>query len=455
MKNYPLICLVAYLFLTISCRHDDNIDDMAQEGSINLNAKLSDAILTASNGLGKAFFELPDPGDWESIPQDPLNPITNEKVELGKLLFHETGLGINPNLSLGKETYSCASCHFASAGFQACRQQGIGEGGVGFAFNGAHRTLGALYNEENADIQPIRTPTAMNGAYQEVMLWNGQFGAQGVNEGTQASWTAETPKENNFLGFQGLEIQAIAGLGVHRLGISDYVLDELNYRPLFDEAFSNDDAQERYSLVNAGLAIAAYERTILSNQAPFQKWLKGDLEAMSPKEIEGAILFFGKANCSNCHTGPALNKMDFAAIGLKDLYECDLDVLKTSAEDLENKGRGGFTGRAAEEYKFKIPQLYNLKDSPFYGHGSSMTSIREVIAYKNKALAENLNVPSSQLSEEFVPLHLNEEEIDALVIFLERSLKDPNLSRYEPEHVLSGNCIPVNDVLSSHQLGCH
>ena len=93
-----------------------------------LSLELEEALIEASDGIGKSFFELPASDDFASIPQDPLNPLTKDKVALGKLLFHETGLGIHPKLDLGKETYSCASCHFASAGFQACRQQGIGEG---------------------------------------------------------------------------------------------------------------------------------------------------------------------------------------------------------------------------------------------------------------------------------------------------------------------------------------
>ena len=60
----------------------------------------------------------------------------------------------------------------------------------------------------------------LNVAYQKVMLWNGQFGATSVNTGTESQWTADTPIETNFLGFEGLETQAIAGLGVHRMKVN-------------------------------------------------------------------------------------------------------------------------------------------------------------------------------------------------------------------------------------------
>ncbi|MEM9259835.1 MAG: cytochrome c peroxidase, partial [Bacteroidota bacterium] len=212
---------------------------------------------------GKAAFTFPASDDFAAIPQDPKNPLTAEKVRLGQLLFHETGIGLGATTDGGLNTFSCASCHFAGAGFQAGRMQGIGEGGSGFGFNGERRaaTVGLL--PEDLDVQPIRTPAALNVAYQEVMLWNGQFGGTGMNEGTEANWTADTPKEKNWLGFQGVETQALAGLGVHRLKINEDIVDTLGYRLLFDAAFPHIPPGSRYELLPAALAIAAYERTLL------------------------------------------------------------------------------------------------------------------------------------------------------------------------------------------------
>ena len=64
---------------------------------------------------------------------------------------------------------------------------------------------------------------------------------------------------------------------------------------------------------------ALFERTVRANQAPFQRWLRGDRKAMSIEEKEGALLFFGKAQCDACHSGPALNSMTFHALGMADL----------------------------------------------------------------------------------------------------------------------------------------
>ena len=452
MKKQLIVIFSLVLFLG-SCKKDTPV---IEGPNVQLDEDLQSALFAASNGNGYNYFLLPNSNDFDNIPQDPLNPITTEKVNLGKLLYHETGLAIDPMKELSTETYSCASCHFASAGFQAGRFQGIGEGGIGFGLNGEGRNKGALYEGDEIDVQPIRTPTAMNGAYQKNMLWNGQFGGTGLNLGTESMWTSGTPIATNHLGFEGLEVQAIAGLGVHRMDITAEFLEKLpEYKTYLDATFPELPESERYTKQTMGLAIAAYERTLLANEAPFQKWLRGDALAMSDLEKEGAILFFGKANCNNCHSGPALNKMEFHAIGMNDLYSCPEEVFKADENSKENLGRGGFTGNSDENYKFKTPQLYNLADSPFYGHGASFRSIRDVVVYKNNAIAENSNVPTSQLSSEFISLNLSENEINALTAFLEISLRDANLKRYEPEMLPSGNCFPFNDPMASNELGCN
>ena len=75
---------------------------------------------------------LPASDDFAHIPQDPKNPLTTSKVQLGQLLFHETRLGGNPKKITGIYTYSCATCHHAEAGFQSGLAQSLGEGGAGF-----------------------------------------------------------------------------------------------------------------------------------------------------------------------------------------------------------------------------------------------------------------------------------------------------------------------------------
>ena len=446
MKHYILLFFTIALLLN-SCKKDD-------DNNAELDLKLSEQLSQISNGVGEEAFVLPEANDFSKIPQDPLNPLTAEKVELGKLLFHETGIGLAPMQEFSKGTFSCATCHFAGAGFQAGRFQGIGDGGIGFGINGEGRTRGALYEGEQLDVQPIRVPTAMNGAYQINMMWNGQFGATGINIGTESAWTIGTPKENNFLGFEGLETQALAGLTEHRMIMDSTFIHGTAYKGMFDAAFPNTIANERYSLLNAALAIAAYERTVLSNQAPFQQWLKGNKNTLTELEKRGAILFFGEAGCANCHNSPALNSMEFHAVGLNDLVDCPEETFKTTPDNPQNLGRGGFTGKAEDNYKFKVPQLYNLRDSPFYGHGASIRSVQAMVEYFNNGIAENSDVPNGQLADEFQPLNLSNEEVNQITAFLENALYDGNLKRYEPSSLPTGNCFPNNDPLSRNELGC-
>lgn len=419
---------------------------------------LESALATASNGVGKSYYQFPASNDYNAIPHDPKNILTKEKVELGKMLFHETGIGQKPLVAASLQTYSCASCHHVKAGFQACVPQGIGEGGLGFGVQGEKRDADPSYEIKNIDVQQLRSPSALNVAYQTNMLWNGQFGATHLNTGTQASWTKGTPKEVNFKGFQGVETQALAGREVHRLLIDKIFIENVgNYRDLYVKAFDEESLSDPVKLSdNGSLAIAAYERTLLATEAPFQQWLKGNYGALTQNQKEGAILFFGKAECSKCHNGPSLANMEFYGLGMGELKNGKLGantVVGIVDSHPDHKGRGGFTGKAADMYKFKVPQLYNLKDSPFYGHGATFTSVKSILDYKNNAIAENKNVPTSQLAKEFHPLNLSTVEIEKISDFIVNGLYDANLQRYVPKKLPSGLAFPNNDKVTRKDLG--
>lgn len=462
MKKTHLFILI---FALISCENDEYVllNEDANQKQINtsklvpvligLDKNLIKALEDVTDGIGVSYFTLPDSNNFANIPQDPLNPITVEKVELGKLLFHETATGGNPKIESNLFSYSCASCHHAAAGFGSGLRQGVGESGRGFGFNGDGRTIDQNISIDSVDIQPIRSPTILNVAYQDVMLWNGQFGGTGTNTGTEANW-ANIPE--NFLGFEGVEIQAIKGQGVHRLLIDDGFVTTFGYKQMFDEAFPDVLESERYSTENAALAIAAYERTVLPNQSPWQKWLKGEYDILTKEEKRGAMVFFDKGKCYECHTGPALNDKNFYSFGMGD-FDGSSNALVLDNVGFENveKGRGGFTKIEADNYKFKTPTLYNLVDNNgFYGHGGMFASVKEVIEYKNEGVSQNAEVPLENLAPQFGNISLTKNEIDNLTLFIENGLRDPDLFRYLPETVNSENCFPNNDVASRVDLGC-
>lgn len=452
---YSFFVALISLFFS-SCQKDDEVINTGNNlPLVGKDLELMDALEYAGGVKGANHFLLPESTDLDNIPQDPNNPLSNVKIELGRKLFYETGLAVNPNNPSSTGTYSCASCHVPGSCFQAGVKQGIGEGGVGFGYAGEGRLPNEDYETSDLDIQPIRTPTAMHAAYNRTSLWNGQFGAVGPNEGTEANWTPDTPKETNLMGYEGTEIQAIAGLKVHRMGVNMNLINSTYYRDLFDVAFADFDESERYTRETIGLAIAAYERTIIANKAPFQNWLKGEREAITEQQKLGALLFFGKAGCNDCHDGPALNSESFFALGMNDLDgEGFYDSFNETEIQNTAKGRGGFTGNSEDDYKFKTPQLYSLKAMNFLGHGASFGSIREIIEYKNAGIAQNTAVPESQLAAAFQSLELTGEEIDQLTDFVENALNDDEIMRYVPQTIASGNCFPNNDSQSQADTGC-
>lgn len=420
----------------------------------NGEKELRERLTMLGGRQGLDFFKLPSAQRLDELPQDPKNVITQAKVALGKQLFYETALGSEPLVKTAglKNTYSCASCHVPEAGFQFGGRQAIGDGGSGFGAKGEARIKHKNYRERELDVQARKSPSLLNVAYQKVMFWDGQFGASGDNVGTENEWREGTPMEVNLLGFEGIESQAIAGFKVHRMALTDsFLMANKEYMTLFDRAFPELKEVNRYSNTTAALAIAAYERTLITNQSPFQLWLKGEEQVMTVPEIEGALLFFGKGGCNSCHTGPALNRDAFYAMGMGELK--GEGTYKTRGVKSERLGRGGFTKAKDDMYKFKVPQLYNLSDANHFGHGATFNNVNEVISYINKAIPQSAEVYKNQLSSLFIPLHLSKHEIDLITLFVEKSLHDSNLERYVPKKLISGSSFPVADEESLTSLG--
>lgn len=441
---YVFFALTAYL---LACKVDvpESLDSRLQE------------LVSKESKTGKLdYFILPESDDYHNLPnQDPKNPVTEEKAKLGKLLFFETGLAKSPKKIESLNTYSCSSCHVPEKNFTAGRVQGIADGAIGFGHLGEARQKNKNYLGSEVDAQGARPLPTINLTYVRVALWSGAFGAHGLNEGTEEAWGKNDSLTSiNQLGMEGLESNNTRALFVHRQEINKELMEELGLKTFFDKAFPDLPEDLRYTKQTASNAIAAYFRTILTNRAPFQKWLKGDLNAMTDQQKRGAELFFGKAACINCHNSPSFNNQRFAAVGALNLYQHNQEVFRTDINDLRNKGRAGFTNNDDDLFKFKVPQLYNLKNVGFYLHGASKNTLREVVEYFNRAIPENPLVPTSRIDKQFRPLNLSSQEIDDLTEFLENGLYDPDLVRYKPEAIMSGFCFPNNDPISKKQMGC-
>lgn len=446
MKLRTLYVLLGIFFI-VACNRDQIYIDTP------LDQLLNAAITRASPSGSTQHFLLPEETDYASIPQDRHNPLTKEKVHLGKWLFFETGLAQVPIKSAGKKSYSCASCHVPTAGFLPGSPQGIADGGVGFGRNGETRTKMNAYREAEMDVQGLRPLSMLNVAFVKNTTWNGRFGSRDANINTADFWQESDGTAVNIEGLAALETQNIEGMDLHRMEITEEILDDYGYRPYFDKAFPDLPETERYTKRAASFAISAYLRSLLTNQAPFQAYLKGEKQALTEQEKKGALLFFGEARCYRCHKEANLGSNEFHAIGVKDLYETE-KAFDTSIADPMNLGRGAFTDQQEDNFKFRVPQLYNLQNANFYFHGSSKTSIRAVIDYFNEAKSENAWVTEDRLSRQFKPLHLTTAQKEDLVAFIENGLFDPSIERYVPTTTLSGLCFPNNDVFSKIELGC-
>lgn len=442
----PLPLLILFAFIASGCVRDEAVSTSDTE--------LERTLIRLSESGSLDDYILPDVSNLAGIPAGIGNPLTEEKVELGKLLFHETALGrdaINPAMV---RTFSCSSCHIVEAAFTPGAPQGVADGGLGFGTDGNGRVKSHLYEDREVDAQGARPLSMLGVAYVTNSMWAGRFGARGANAEFEHLWGVHDPStELNHLGLDGLEAQNIDGTITHRMSTDAYLLDTIGYRRLFDRAFPDFEGEARYGRVAMSFALSAYIRTLLPNQAPWQKWLRGDKDALTETEKKGASLFFGKAGCYRCHNGPALNGNTFQALGVNDLDQT-LGGGSTGPTDNRNLGRGDFTRRAEDMFKFKVPQVYNVKDMPFYFHGSSKTSLQEVLEYKNAGVPENDRVPRANISDFFHPLNLTDQELHELKEFMAHGLYDPNLQRYVPEEVLSGNCFPNSDPQSRLDMGC-
>lgn len=450
---------------------------MADRTKEKLSQQLLDALELRAPGRGAAAFLLPDSDDFAAIPQDPNNPITAAKVRLGQLLFHETAFGTETPAPDRSETYSCATCHHAAAGFKSGATQGVGDGGSGFARDGKRRRLASGIDADapeghvnKPDFQPVTSPTALNAAYQDVMLWDGSLGNTngGINSIAAKLYEVGPPDLHvNAFGLSGLETQVLAGTRVHRLRFDKGSILQTNnqYRRLYNKAYPDDhtgyipaESSATPEALGAAKAIAAYERTLLANRAPFQQWLRGKEWAMSKRQLKGALLFFGKANCVSCHTGPALSSavgasddQIFFNVGFKNLNTNKKHIHGTVSEGV-SRGRGNFTGNPNDDYKFKVTPLYNLKDTRVFGHGASFRTIRQLLRYKNRGKPQRRD--TRNLAAGFRPLNLSYRELGQLETFLKSALYDAYLHRYQPRNIPSGNCFPAADFKSALDLRC-
>lgn len=321
-----------------------------------LYATADDAVSVSSeSGDASQAFELTPPLGLPKmrVPSD--NPLTKEKIELGKQLFFD------PRLSTDN-TVSCASCHDPQKGWSNGERFATGiEGHVGGR----------------------SAPTIINAGYQYFQFWDGR--AKHV-EG-QALGPIQNPIEMNMT-------------------LEDLVpkLNKIEgYRQQFQKVFGTDVTAE-----NIAKAIAAFERTILSGNAPYDRYKAGDEEALSEAAKRGMEVFLNTANCSACHSGPNFTDGAFHNIGVG-ITDEDPDV-----------GRYEHSELLGDRGAFKTPTLREIAKTAPYMHDGRFATLEEVVEYYEKG-----GEPNPQLDEEIFPLELTDEQKKDLIVFLKEGLSSP------------------------------
>ncbi len=319
------------------------------------------------------------------IPLD--NPLTPEKIQLGRKLFFDRRLSLN-------NTFSCAMCHVPEQGFTS-NEMATSVGVEG-------RTV-----KRNA-------PTIYNIAYAKLLFHDG--------------------RENT------LEQQVWGPLLAHKEMANPsvgYVIDKINsnddYTGLFEKAFKRGPSME-----TIGMAIASYERTLNSGNSAFDRWFYDqDDQTISTEAKKGFNLFQGKAGCANCHqvgkdsalfmdnqlhnTGVGYQQAMFKESGKQQVQiapgvfvEVDFAVINEVAEQKPNDlGRYDVTQAPEDRWSYKTPSLRNIALTAPYMHNGSISSLKQVVEFYNLGGVANKN-----LDPLIKPLNLTTVEIEELVAFL-------------------------------------
>ena len=308
----------------------------------------------------KQFVELPLGLEPFKVPAD--NPLTKAKIELGKQLYFDKRLSSD-------NTVSCASCHDPNKGWSNDEAFATGVDGQ----------MGGR-----------SAPTIINSAYFPLQFWDGR--AKGL-EG-QALGPIANPIEMNLPIDKAVEkLSEISG-----------------YRKQFKKVFKSDVTAD-----GIAKAIASFERTVLSGDAPYDRFKAGDESALSPAAKRGMDLFFNKAKCSACHKGHSFTDLAFHNIGVG--YD----------KDNPDPGRFAVTNQEGDRGRFKTPPLRDIHTSAPFMHDGSVKTLKEVVEFYNKG-----GIKNPQLDEEMKPLKLTEEEIADIVIFMKEGLKSKNYPHVDP-----------------------
>ncbi len=357
-------------------------------------------------------------------PYPPDNQPRQERIALGRLLFYD------PVIS-GEMDVSCGTCHHPSFAFADRRQFGAGVSGVGL---GPDRILSAsALTGHTIQNEPRNTQTIFNTAFnmndsgeishRGFMFWDGRV--RGLEE--QASKPITSRVEMRGDAYPGDEAAATAvaldSVLARLRAIPEY---ETRFRMAFPQEAQQVDNGSRSSTIDSSTyvrAIAAFERELVTRNSAYDRYVMGDDDALTEQQLMGLELFFTKAKCGECHSGPMFSDFGFEPIGVPQ------EGTGKSVIVGDDTGREEFTHDPADRYAFRTPTLRNIELTPPYMHDGVFESLEEVLEfYDDGALPRHPAITADMLADEVrEPLNLEEEEIDAIVAFLKALTDDGSL----------------------------
>ena len=344
---------------------------------------------------GLAYFEMIREGKNLNRPFPPMpmrrqNPQTPEKVALGTSLFFD------PILSADNAS-SCATCHHPDLGFSDNRRRSMGFGGQG---------LGPA--RKNGVPLARNTPTIWNAGYNVRQFWDGR--AADLEE--QAEGPIQHPSEMAQNG---------AYLVQELLAIPEYVQQ---FEKVFGPAGDSTITMEKITY-----ALAAFERSIVSNNSRYDQYAQGDREALTAAERRGLNLFRSlKTRCFECHNLPTFANPDFKVIGVPEEEGREFDL-----------GRAEFAG-AGYAGAFKVPTLRNVALTAPYMHNGIFETLEEVIDFYAAGGGTVLDHDTLNIDDKIRPFSLSVRERKDLIQFL-HALTDESAKPAIPARVPSG--LPV------------
>ncbi|WP_299547106.1 cytochrome c peroxidase [Seonamhaeicola sp.] len=333
------------------------------------------------------------------------NPSTKAKINLGRLLFFD------PVLS-GNKDVACATCHHPKNGYAEFRDISIGVNGQGFGNS-------RVFNQPNAiPFVKRNAHTVINTAFNGINMSNHYD-----PEEAPMFWDSRV----NSLEAQALEpiksLEEMRGTHISETDILNEVVKRLKaipeYQTLFKAVF---DEAEPITSENIGKAIAAYERTLLTNNSDFDKYMRGDDTAISLAEKEGFELF-KKVGCINCHNGPMFS-------------DYKMHVLSVPENDKLDSIDRGFE----DQFGFRTPTLRNLRFTAPYMHNGTLVSLEKVLEfYEDLSFKKSRNphIEATQVDTLAQNLTLKMKDMSLIISFL-NTLNDDTFDKTVPERVPSG-----------------